>query len=203
MYRAVLTLAWFVGTIYATIPLFSLVVRPLAKLLRGRVHSPSSVVILSWFIMIAVIDFMTWPWREAVLYRAPFAWLASVFLFGTAIFIYHRSRLGFLHVPLVSRSGRDLRRGRRLVTSGIRQQIRHPIYLAHLCMLLAWTVGSGEIVLYGLTISALLTGWLMIRQEEAELESRFGDEYRAYRRAVPAVLFPNVLRVRSVKSRQP
>jgi len=33
--------------------------------------------------------------------------------------------------------------------------------------------------MYGLTIFALLTGWPMIRQEEAELESRFGDEYRA------------------------
>jgi protein-S-isoprenylcysteine O-methyltransferase Ste14 len=59
-------------------------------------------------------------------------------------------------------------------------------------MLLAWTVGSGEVVLYGLTIFALLTGWPMIRQEEAELEDRFGEEYRAYKRAVPAALVPRV-----------
>jgi protein-S-isoprenylcysteine O-methyltransferase Ste14 len=64
-------------------------------------------------------------------------------------------------------------------------------------------VGLGEIVLYGLTIFALLTGWPMIRQEEAELESRFGDEYRAYNRAVPAALIPSVLRFRLAKSRQP
>ena len=37
-------------------------------------------------------------------------------------------------------------------------------------MLLALTVDSGEIVLYGLTVFALLTGWPMIWQEEAELE---------------------------------
>src|SRR5712692_5847454 len=78
MYRAVLTVSWFTGTIYATIPLFSLVVRPLAKLLRARVHSPFRVMIPSWFIMMAVIYFMTWPWRAAVLYRAPCAWLASL-----------------------------------------------------------------------------------------------------------------------------
>jgi hypothetical protein len=66
-----------------------------------------------------------------------------------------------------------------------------------------WTVGSGENVLYGLTVFALLTGWPMIRQEEAELESRFGDEYRAYRRAVPAALIPSVLHSRLAKSRQP
>jgi protein-S-isoprenylcysteine O-methyltransferase Ste14 len=203
MYRAVLTLAWFAGTIYATISLFSLVVRPLAKLLRARAHSPLQIIIPSWFIMMAVIYFMTWPWREAVLYHAPLAWLASVFLFVTAIGIYHRSRLGFSRAPFVGRSGGDLCRERRLVTSGIRQQIRHSIYLAHLCMLLAWTVGSGEIVLYGLTVFALLTGWPMIREEEAELESRFGDEYRPYRRVVPAALVPRVFGFRLAKSRQP
>lgn len=59
-------------------------------------------------------------------------------------------------------------------------------------MLLAWTEGSGEVVLYALTILALLTGWPMIRQEEAELEHHFGDEYLAYGRAVPAGLLPRL-----------
>src|SRR5713101_6149544 len=36
MYCALLTLAWLVGTIYATIPLFTLIVRPFAKFLRAR-----------------------------------------------------------------------------------------------------------------------------------------------------------------------
>jgi len=144
---------------------------------------------------------MTWPWREAALYCSPVAWLLGLLLFGTAICIYHRSRLGFSHFRLVDRSEREHRRERRLVTSGIRQRIRHPIYLAHLCMLLAWTLGSGEVVLYGLTIFALLTGWPMIRQEEAELERRFGDEYRAYKHAVPATLLPDVFHL--AKARQP
>jgi len=98
---------------------------------------------------------------------------------------------------------RELEHGRerRLVTSGIRQHIRHPIYLAHLCMLLALTVGSGEIVLYGLTALALLAGWPMIWQEEAELERRFGEEYRAYKRAVPAVLIPPLFRLARARQR--
>jgi protein-S-isoprenylcysteine O-methyltransferase Ste14 len=49
-------------------------------------------------------------------------------------------------------------------------------------------------VLYALTTFALLTGWPMIRQEEAELEDRFGEEYRAYKRAVHAVLVPRLFR---------
>ena len=151
--------------------------------------------------MIAVIYFLTWQWRGAVLYRSPAAWLAAVFLFATAILIYPRSRLHFFHIQVVGRKELAHGRGRRLVTSGIRQHMRHPIYLAHLCMLLALTVGSGEIVLYGLTALALLTGWPMIWQEEAELERRFGEEYRAYKRAVPAVLIPPLFRLARARQR--
>jgi len=43
--------------------------------------------------------------------------------------------------------------------------------------------------------SVHVTGWPMIRQEEAELEHRFGDEYRAYKRAVPAALRPRTFRL--------
>ena len=194
MYRALLRLAWFVGTIYATIPLFALIVRPFAKFLRAG-RSRLYVIVPSWFVMMAAIYFMTWPWRETVLYHWPPAWLGAAFLFATAIFIYHRSRLYFCPMQVMGHDDPERVRERRLVTGGIRQHIRHPIYLGHLCMLLAWTVGSGEVVLYGLTILALLTGWLMIRQEEAELERRFGDEYRAYKRAVPAALMPRIFRL--------
>ena len=200
MYRALLTLAWLVGTIYATIPLFALIVRPFAKFLRAR-HSRLLVIIPSWFGMMAVIYFLTWQWREVVLYRAPAAWLAAVFLFATAILIYPRSRLHFFHIQAVGRSELEPGRERRLVTSGIRRHIRHPVYLAHLCMLLALTVGSGEIVLYGLAALALLTGWLMIWREEAELERRFGEEYRAYKSAVPAVLIPPLFRLARTRQR--
>ncbi len=200
MYRALLTLAWFVGTIYATIPLFALIVRPFAKFLRAR-RSRLVVIIPSWYGMMAGVYFLTWRWHEAVLYRAPTAWLVAVFLFAAAILIYPRSRLHFFHIQVVGRRELELGRERRLITSGIRQHIRHPVYLAHLCMLLALTVGSGEIVLYGLTVFALLTGWPMIRQEEAELERRFGEEYLAYKRAVPAVLIPPLFRVAKARQR--
>ena len=200
MYRAVLTLAWFVGTIYATIPLFWLIVHPFADFLRVR-RSRYYVIIPSWFVMMAVVYSMTWPWREAVLYHAPVAWLAAVLLFAAAIVIYHRSHLDLSHIRVIGRSELGPGPARRLVTGGIRQQIRHPIYLAHLCMLLAWTLGSGEVVLYGLTILALLTGWPMIRLEEAELERRFGDEYRAYKRAVPAALIPCGFHLAKAKER--
>ena len=39
-----------------------------------------------------------------------------------------------------------------------------------------------------LTAFAIVTGVVMIRMEDVELEKRFGPEFMAYRRKVPAIL---------------
>jgi protein-S-isoprenylcysteine O-methyltransferase Ste14 len=54
--------------------------------------------------------------------------------------------------------------------------------------MLAWSVGTGLVVLYALTAFAIVTGAVMIQLEDGELERRFGAEYRAYRQRVPSVL---------------
>ena len=54
--------------------------------------------------------------------------------------------------------------------------------------MLAWSVGTGLAVCYALTAFAMVTGAVMIRMEDKELEQRFGDDYRNYRQEVPAVL---------------
>ena len=59
----------------------------------------------------------------------------------------------------------------RLVITGIRTQVRHPIYLGHLCEVMGWTLGTGSLALCGLLVFAVITGAIMIRQEDAELEA--------------------------------
>lgn len=74
------------------------------------------------------------------------------------------------------------------MVTGIRSRIRHPMYLGHFCGLLAWSIGTGLAVCYALTLFAVVTGILMIRTEDSELEARFGESYRTYRQTVPAFL---------------
>jgi protein-S-isoprenylcysteine O-methyltransferase Ste14 len=76
----------------------------------------------------------------------------------------------------------------RLVTTGIRAHLRHPVYLAHLCEMLAWSLGTGLAVCYGLTAFAVITGAAMIRMEDAELEKRFEGEYQQYKARVPTIV---------------
>jgi protein-S-isoprenylcysteine O-methyltransferase Ste14 len=57
-----------------------------------------------------------------------------------------------------------------------------------LCEMLAWSVGTGLLICYVLTVFAVISGAIMVRLEDRELEQRFGEEYRAYRQRVPAIL---------------
>jgi protein-S-isoprenylcysteine O-methyltransferase Ste14 len=53
---------------------------------------------------------------------------------------------------------------------------------------LGWTVGTGSIALCALLVFGAITGAIMLRKEDAELEQRFGELYRQYRDQVPALL---------------
>jgi len=132
---------------------------------------------------------ITEPWRSTPLYRSNWTWLAAALLFVSGLYIYRQSGRNFSAkqlggLPEVFGENRE----QRLVTDGIRSRVRHPVYLAHLCEMLAWSVGTGLAVCWALTAFAAATGAVMIRMEDAELERRFGDSHRAYRRSVPALV---------------
>ncbi len=139
--------------------------------------------------MWVVVALVTGRWRSVLLYRTDWAWAAAAPLFICGLYLYSQSGKNFSAkqlggVPEIHGRNRE----QRLVTDGIRSRVRHPVYLAHLCEMLAWSVGTGLAVCWGLTAFAVVTGAVMIGMEDGELEKRFGDSYRDYRRSVPAVL---------------
>lgn len=174
--------------VYSTIPSFWLMIHPFAELWRRRRDSPYRVLVPLWMAMWFLVGAITWRWRHIELYGTWWTWVAACGLFGIGIWLYVQSgkkfsgaQLGGL--PEVRRTAQ----APRLVTSGIRARVRHPVYLAHLCEMLAWSIGSGLAVCFALTMFAIVTGAVMMRMEDAELELRFGDDYREYRRRVPAI----------------
>ena len=156
------------------------------------------VLLPAWIAMWVVVALVTLPWRDVLLYRAYWTWGAAALLFAFGLYVYSQSGKNFSAkqlggLPEIHGGNCD----QQLVTNGIRSRVRHPVYLAHLCEMLAWSAGTGLAVCWGLTAFAVATGALMIRMEDAELEKRFGDSYRAYRNAVPAVL-PRVWEARQL-----
>jgi protein-S-isoprenylcysteine O-methyltransferase Ste14 len=183
------TLGWLACVVYSTVPLFWLMVHPRAHVWRERERSPFRVLVPAWIVMWIGMGALTGPWRRAALYSAWWTWIPAALLFAVGVFIYSHAgahfsweQLGGLPEVLTNHP-QD-----RLVTTGIRARVRHPVYMAHLCEMCAWSIGTGLIVCWLLTGFAILTGAVMIRLEDAELERRFGDEFQKYRSAVPAVL---------------
>jgi len=186
-------IAWLACVVYSTIPAFWLMIHPFAERWRARhrsyQRSPYLLLLPAWVAMWILVALITRPWCRILFYRADWPWAAAAVLFVSGFYVYSQSVKNFSAkqlggLPEVHGTNRE----QRLVTDGIRSHVRHPVYLAHLCEMLAWSVGTGLAACWVLTAFAVLTGAAMIRMEDAELEKRFGDSYRAYRRSVPTVL---------------
>jgi protein-S-isoprenylcysteine O-methyltransferase Ste14 len=189
MYGLLRTLAWIVCVVYSTVPAFWLLIHPRAEYWRSHRRSPYKMLLPAWIGMWALLAVITAPWRSVLLYRNNWTWIPAVLLFSAGLILY---KLSHSHFSLEQLSGLPeilpRHRDQRLVTTGIRAHVRHPVYLAHLCEMLAWSVGTGLAICWALTVFAIVTGAIMIKLEDRELEKRFGEEYRTYRSAVPALV---------------
>jgi protein-S-isoprenylcysteine O-methyltransferase Ste14 len=189
-----LTLGWLACVVYSTIPSFWFMVHPRAERWRSRAGSPFRVLVPAWVGMWIGVGCLTGPWRHVRIYVTAWTWLPAAALFGMGIFLYSQSGAHFSWrqlggLPEVLPNQRE----QRLVTTGIRSRVRHPVYLGHLCEMVAWSAVTGLVVCWSLTAFAIITGAVMIRMEDRELEKRFGEAFTEYRRNVGAVL-PKALR---------
>jgi protein-S-isoprenylcysteine O-methyltransferase Ste14 len=182
-------IGWLACVVYSTIPLFWLLIHPRADYWRSRHRSPYRVLLPYWAGLWLVVGAFTWHWRELAIYSTFWTWIPAAALLLLGFTIYRYSSKNFTPAQLGGLPELQPRhREQHLVTSGIRSRVRHPVYLGHLCEMLAWSIGTGLFVCYALTAFAIASGAIMIRMEDKELEERFGEEYRAYRKSVPAVV---------------
>ena len=182
-------LGWMACIVYSTVPAFWLMIHFHAERWRAWRLSPYLALIPLWMLMWAVMLLVTWPFKNVYLYSTRWAWLPAAALFALGLWIYKQSLTGFSlkqlgGIPELQAGQHD----QGLVMTGIRQHVRHPVYLGHLLEMLAWSIGTGLAVCFALTVFAMLTGAMMIKAEDAELERRFGLPFRDYKDAVPAVI---------------
>jgi len=178
-----------VCSVYCTIPLFWLIFHPFVERWRRFGRRAYLAIMPAWGILIAGAFLLCWPARHLHLYESKLPWVLGALFILSGFSIYRSGSQGFSRAKVSGLA--ELEPGQheqKLVVTGIRAQVRHPIYLGHLCEVFGWTLGTGSIALCALLVFAVVTGILMIRREDAELEARFGDLYRDYRSRVPALL---------------
>ncbi|MFZ3210342.1 MAG: isoprenylcysteine carboxylmethyltransferase family protein [Terriglobales bacterium] len=180
---------WLFTIVLSTVPSFWLLVHPRAEYWRSRRGARFRILGPLWVAMWVTVAAITWPWRHVLLYDNVLSWLAAAPFFAAGFYLYYRGRARFSFAQLIGRPevlGDKFEQ--RLVTTGIRARVRHPVYLGHLCELLGWSLGTGLAIAYGLTAFAIITGAVMIRMEDDELQRRFGEAFRQYRKTTPAIV---------------
>lgn len=178
-----------IGSVYATIPLFWLTVHPLIDRWRAAGRRAYVAVVPLWFVYSLIAFGTAWRFRHAHLYVSWMSWVPAVLflLMGGALYQAGRQRFG--RVKIVGLAELEpSRHSQELITTGIRSRVRHPIYLGHFCELFGWMLGTGSLAIAGLTAFYLISGLIMMRREDAELEQRFGEAFRQYRAQVPGFL---------------
>jgi protein-S-isoprenylcysteine O-methyltransferase Ste14 len=183
------TIGWLACIICSTVPSFWLLIHPRVEYWRSRARSPYRILLPVWIAMWLLLAAATAHWRGLTLYHRAWCWIPAAALLCAGLVLYKLSGSGFSPAQLggLPEILPD-RQQQRLVTTGIRARVRHPVYLAHLCEMLAWSIGTGLAICWVLTAFAIVTGTAMIKMEEKELENRFGEDYRQYRLRVPALL---------------
>ena len=185
------TLGWVICAVYSTIPGYWLLIHPRADYWRAQ-RSPYRVLLPLWTGMFVIVLLATAPFRSIVLYQSNWALLPAACLFAVGIWLYKTGGARFSLQQLQGMPELSATPSTQpLVITGIRARIRHPIYLAHFCEMFAWTIGTGLAVCFALVALTIITGALMIRAEDAELERRFGSEFRSYQASVPSI-FPSL-----------
>ena len=174
------TAGWLACVVYSTIPMFWLMIHPRAQRWRERARSPYRVLVPAWITMWIGVGALTGPWRQVALYSTAWSWAPAGLLFAAGFWIYAQAGMHFSWaqlggLPEIRQQEIQERREQHLVTTGIRARVRHPVYLGHLCEMLAWSVGTGLVVCWLLTGFAMITGAVMIRMEDAELETLLSE----------------------------
>ncbi len=182
------TVAWIACVIYSTIPAFWLLIHPRVEYWRSQRRSPYRALLPFWMATWVIAAAITAPWRSEILYRNNWTWIPALAFFFVGVILYKLAGSGFSLAQLGGLPEVLPNHGQPLATAGIRARVRHPVYLGHLCEMLAWSVGTGLAVCWALTGFAIVSGAVMIRLEDRELEKRFGENYREYRSTVPAIL---------------
>ena len=125
-----------------------------------------------------------WRVQEPVPYLAPVRVLGAVLLAaGLIVMVQAFTRFvveGFgTPVPVAAPS--------RLVVGGLYRHVRNPMYVAGLAIIVGQALALGQPILLAYAVAV----WLVLASfvhwyEEPTLSRRFGAQYEAYRRAVPA-----------------
>ena len=116
---------------------------------------------------------------------APLEASDSAALAGTVV----ATIFGLATLALYRTSAQALATGQVLVRHGPYRRVRHPIYFAMLCLMIALAAASGHWLQFFFAVPIFIAGTaIRVHFEDLSLARRFGDEFQNYARSTPPLL---------------
>ncbi len=143
------------------------------------------LLLIAMFIFPLIFAFSDWLNSANYTLPAWAGWLGILILLG-ALYVFWRAHadLGLNWSPTL-----EIREKHELITKGIYGIIRHPMYasqwlwvIAQPLLLQNWIAGWVNLLVF------IVFYFLRVKAEEQLMIERFGDEYRAYKKKVGAVI---------------
>jgi protein-S-isoprenylcysteine O-methyltransferase Ste14 len=137
-----------------------------------RYHGIPRFFAFEGLLLLGLLQRSVW-FKDPLVLRQIFSWmflLASVYYVFFAVTIYFK----------YGKPGLNFENTSRLVTKGLYQYVRHPMYGS--LLFLGWGMFLKDINSISITVSIIITiaVFLTCKVEEKEMIARFGDEYRDY-----------------------
>jgi protein-S-isoprenylcysteine O-methyltransferase Ste14 len=135
-------------------------------------------------VVAGVIPWMLTGWQVRDAYRLPIRLIGGILLAASAFAVIH-SFARFASEGLGTPA--PVAPTERLVVGGLYRYVRNPMYLAVLSAIVGQSLLLGQPVLlfYGAGVAVAFVAFVRL-YEEPTLAERYGEDYEAYRRAVPA-----------------
>ncbi|MCW4020571.1 MAG: isoprenylcysteine carboxylmethyltransferase family protein [Candidatus Bathyarchaeota archaeon] len=167
---------------------------------------PNETLRVSWrfllpyaviFVAVPILTFIIGKWVDATLSLPSFPPFPANLCIGAAIFFFGLA-IGIKSTRTLYRIGRGLpwgemskqSRSTRLVTSGPYAYCRNPMTLGYSLLPCGMGVmfrSIGMTIFVPAIVFAIMIGWLKVK-EEPNLEKRFGEAYREYKRRTPFLI---------------
>jgi protein-S-isoprenylcysteine O-methyltransferase Ste14 len=158
--------------------------------LDSRLSSPRIRALQDFGIVIAVSQFGVLLLRGSA---GPNWAIAAIAMYVAATLLFLSALEAARRVPLPRTFVSDPP-PKALITSGPFMLVRHPFYIAYAIAWMAAPVATHGPIITVLAVIAIVLYAIAARREERQLEERFGEAYRAYKRGAGMVV-PSIARL--------
>lgn len=155
---------------------------------KERKQPPLWLLIIIFFVLFASISIgltflFNLPWSLPI--PQPWGIIVGVVLLGVGFYILILALKALSVRRAFGKEIYQVKAKGNLITNGIYAYIRNPLYIGVIILLFGWAFLLLLTFLFIMPFFFMLLFYFVVRWEEKELSERFGEEYLAYKKAVP------------------